>query len=697
MALKALGAMVSLPLMFLVPGWVLFRSRLFRSPGMSWPGKALVIVGVSASATSLIALFLAETGHLSIWLLDLVLACVALLARLLLGSTGRSLRAPGPARWELLALIALAVLCAVLFFRPAEYVIGDSDPGYYFNNGYHIAATGSVAIYEESVPSMSDFELNASYSRGIMQFTPFHLRSRQLGKILPLLYHLLPVWIGIFIMLFGRMGGLYVLPVFAMLSMFAVFALGRRYSGVGGSLLAAGLLALFFPQLWFSRYPVSETFTQFFLVLALLFFLQMRESDDRALAVACACVLVSAACARPEGFLVVVPMVAIIVYDMMAGRYRGVDRVFMNALLLGLVYVWLYIKFAVFAYFMGVTFYLLKVSRSTARMNAIWFSVLAVIAAGFVVFNLGALRRLLERVGERLKQAAGARAASITTACKAAFAALLMAAFAYYYFVAPRFATTVNDPHRFFHDLSIFFGGIGIFVFGAAFCLLVLKNDAASSFLLGSVVLLYTVAFTEQRLTSGYLPWLTRRYMPAVVPLLFVGAGYAAAYLWKKNVGFKVLVAGLAAGFIALFVFFAAPVLDQVEYRGIDAQIARLAEQVDGNVVLFTDPFLGDVLGIPLRYQYGVDARVATWLGDAKGLEEMVRKYAAQGKKVLLEGSGSGAPAFDPAILDVLEVKRAFGDRIEFPRLSVKYHSRPKQFGVQPFDLEFFYIEPRAQ
>lgn len=691
---KIVGAVVTLPLLFFVPGCVVFRSRLFRSWSLSWPGRMLVVVAISVSVASLVALFLAEAGHLSIWLLDLILAGIALLARLVLGSTGRSLRMPGPASWELVAVLFLVVLSVLLFFKPGEYVVGDGDPGYYFNNGYHIADTGSVAIYEDSVPSMSDYELNAFYARGVVQFTPFHLRSRPLGKVMPLLYHLMPVWIGIFIMLFGRMGGLYLLPLFGMLGVLSVFALGRRYSGVGGATLGAVFLGLFFPQVWFSRYPASEVFAQFFIVSALLFFLQMRDDDDPVLGVASALALTAAACARPEVLLVLVPLLAVVVFDMLADRYKWGDLAFVNAVLIGLVYIWLYIKYAVLEYFFIHTLPLLRLARSRSNMNAMMFLALGAIVLGFVLFNHKALIRTLGRWGTRLRQAVGERATTLETAFKASLAVLLLLAFAYYYFIAPRGVTSSNAQHRFFYNLALFFGGIGLFAFAMGFCYMLYKTDAATSFVLGSLVLIFTVAFTQSRLTAPHLPWLTRRYMTVVVPLLFLGAGYAFARLWRKNVGFKVVIAGLTVGFVALFCFFLAPVATKVEYQGIDNQLEAFAEQADGDLVIFTDPFLGDVLGIPLRYQYGVDARVTTGLGSAAELQGLVEKYAAEGRKVMMEGSGTGAPTFDPDVLNVLSLRRAITTKISFPRLRITYGARPRSFGTQEFDLEFYYLEP---
>ena len=43
--------------------------------------------------------------------------------------------------------------------------MGDGDPGYYFNMGYHLAATGEMTIYDKSIPAMSDTELKTFYAK----------------------------------------------------------------------------------------------------------------------------------------------------------------------------------------------------------------------------------------------------------------------------------------------------------------------------------------------------------------------------------------------------------------------------------------------------------------------------------------------------------------------------------------------------
>src|SRR5450756_1562911 len=115
---------ITLPLLFFIPGFVLLRGRLFSSNDMPWIEKLLLAVVLSVSAASLIALFLAEVGYLRIWLLDLLLAALAIAARLIFGGQKTPIFSPRPVRWEIVIIILLCLLSLLMFFRPAEYVAG---------------------------------------------------------------------------------------------------------------------------------------------------------------------------------------------------------------------------------------------------------------------------------------------------------------------------------------------------------------------------------------------------------------------------------------------------------------------------------------------------------------------------------------------------------------------------------------------
>lgn len=694
--MRILGAVITLPLLFFIPGYVFLRTRLFSSKDMPFIEKLLLAVVLSVSAASLIALFLAEAGYLRIWLVDLLLGALAVGARLVFGDEKTRIFSPRPLRWEVAIVAILVLLSLVMFFRPAEFVAGEGDPEYYFNNGYHLAHTGSMSVYDRSVPKMSEFEIGSFYYTGIAQFFPFHLRNRATGRIQPLLYHLLPTWVAIFIMLFGTWGGLYVVPLFALLSMLALFALARRFSGLLGATIATLLGTLFFLQVWFARAPTSEVFCQLFVLAAILFFYEFLSTGDILTAVAAAASATAASTARPEALIMVIPMLVVMAARMFKERYRAGDYVFVNAILVGQVYVWLYVRFCEFQYVSSNFGRIIRLFGRESNMNTFLIVWALLIGAAFVFFNLPAINRFFAKAGVRVSERIKRYRQYIARSGKAALSLATLATFIYSYTVSAK----ADSSYRFLFNTALFFGGVAVFVLVAGLCLLIYEVDSfGTSFLVASFVIVNTLSLQESSLALGRFPWDSRRFMLVVVPMLAVGFGYLASRLWKtKRIELRTLAIAASAFFLILFCYYLAPIFNLPEYKGVDRQLTVLAKRMDKDVVIFTGGYLGETVGLPLRYQHGVDARKIFTLSDPVRFTELVKKYNREGKKVLLEASGIGANEipYNPAVRDLLDFKKAFKMQITYPRLFPVSSGRPSKTGIDKHETEFYYLEPKA-
>jgi hypothetical protein len=663
---------------------------------MHWIEKILLAVVLSVSAASLIALFLAEAGYLRIWLLDLLLAALTLAARLIFGDQKTPIFSPRPVRWEIVIVAILVLLSLLMFFRPAEFVAGEGDPEYYFNNGYHLAHTGSMSVYDRSVPKMSEFEIGSFYYTGIAQFFPFHLRNRATGRIQPLLYHLLPTWIALFIMLFGTWGGLYVVPLFALLGMLALFALARRFSGLLGAAIATLLGTLFFLQVWFSRAPTSEVFCQLFVLAAILFFYEFLSTGDILIGVAAAASATAASTARPEALIIVIPMLLVMAARMFRERYRAGDYAFVNAILLGQIYVWFYVRFCEFQYVSSNFGKVLRLFGRESNMSRFMLAWAILIGLAFIFYNVPVINRYLVKVGERVSNRFKQYTAALNKGLRVALSLGILATFVYFY-IAPRAS---NASQKFFTNTALFFGGVTVFIFVLCLCLFVYELDSlGASFLIATFLMANILFLQESSLALGRFPWDSRRFMLVVVPMLAVGFGYLANRLWMtRRVAFRTLVIIASAFFLILFCYYLAPIFNLTEYKGVDRQLTAYAKKMDKDVVIFTGGYLGETVGLPLRYQHGVDARKIFTLSDPARFAELVEKYNREGKKVMLEASGIGANEipYNPAVRDLLEFKKAFKMQITYPRLFPVSSGRPSKTGVDKHETEFYYLEPKG-
>jgi hypothetical protein len=694
--LTVLKVIVTIPLVLFLPGFTVFKSRLFREYRLHWLARLLFIIIGSAAFTSLLALFLAEAGYLRLWLLDLVLAAVTLLVVLAFGYTHRPVFL-GATRREVLAVAALVVVGAALFFRPFEVVLGDGDPGYYFNTAYHLAHTGKMSIYDAAEPSMSDTELSTFYQKAIVQYMPYHLRVRSTGKVQPLLYHMTSAWMGMFIAVFGTWGGLYFIPLVMLLSVLVVYSLVRRFVGPFGAFTAALLMEFCFLVIYFARLPVSEVGCQLFLIAALLFYAEYSSSKGTATALATAMCATVAFLFRPEAIVAAVPLLVVEVVEVFRGRFERGDLVFTNVMLLGLLYNWLYMKYVGYFY---LSTNMAKVSHlfGANGLNKALYIFLGLIVASGVFFNLPFLRRLCARLGVLLARAGGkARPASGAIVCGVMAAATLLA-FVYLYFVAPAGAHGAVSSRWFFFYTAGYFGGISVFVFAVGLCLYIYSSkNAAFSFVLATSLIVLAAAFTESSVTSGYQPWLNRRFMSLVVALLFVGLGYLLGRLWDARRLYLRTAAVLAAALIlGFFIYVDVPLVNFVQYKGVNSQLKAIAKKADGDLVLFTDPFAGEAIGLPLRYQFGVDARRVYDLSAGVDFAKTVRERTSKGQKVLIETKGLSTLNPSGELLDKVSFVRAFNADVSFQRMAQSYKVIPDRVGTEKHDLTFYYVVPKS-
>ena len=180
--------------------------------------------------------------------------------------------------WEDAIVIVLLCLSLLLYARPAEYILGWLDAGWYVNTGAHVAKTGSLTaesrVFSSLPPSARPlFYRSFASLKGMFPYFPdtesrgiylwaFAVADPDRGELTA--YHppLFSVWIAIFYAIGGVRFCLYTTPVFGALSVLSLYFAGKALFGRKVGLLAAILLAISFTQIYFSRMPYSEVLSQ---------------------------------------------------------------------------------------------------------------------------------------------------------------------------------------------------------------------------------------------------------------------------------------------------------------------------------------------------------------------------------------------------------------------------------------------------
>jgi hypothetical protein len=281
---------LAVPLLLVLPGGLLLRLLLQNparsdagpEPGLAASEAVFIRLILSVAAVSWLAILLAELGRLSFDLLLVVAAVACIVLRLRLGPAGPRPRPPEQHRLATKSVIGLAavlLLAALVFLPPFQSVIWASDATVYLNFGHRVAETRALLfedplLEEISVPARSELfhnpvpdDVTGTYARFPGGFLIPEITATEVtAGFAPLL----PVLLALVDALLGLTAALYVAPVLAILAIGTICLVGWRLRGPPAGLLAAVLITLSLPQIWFARLGTSEVVAELFVFAGLL-------------------------------------------------------------------------------------------------------------------------------------------------------------------------------------------------------------------------------------------------------------------------------------------------------------------------------------------------------------------------------------------------------------------------------------------
>jgi hypothetical protein len=298
---------------------------VLRTDGPAWTFMA---VAISVLLTGGLGFILAEFGWFDVWLIAAIEVLGSLVALWLAAGERRAMAATargwlsemgarlagslGAASWrsawgdratrvariENVVLVALLLLGAALFARPAEMIRGALDSGTYVNAGVALGRTGALVLTDPLMRQLRDDDpvtfqpvaearqflqpLNLErYTLNRLRMPGFYMLEKKSGMVLPQFYSLYPVWIAIGYQLFGLGGALLITPLLALLACAAVFFFARRMFSTRIALVGLAFLITCPLQIWFARYPVSEIPTEMLAFIFFYAFLRFSEASGR--------------------------------------------------------------------------------------------------------------------------------------------------------------------------------------------------------------------------------------------------------------------------------------------------------------------------------------------------------------------------------------------------------------------------------
>ena len=627
--------------------------------GTAWLERWFLRAACGAGAVAWVALLLAELGQLHLSLLAALLAAglVGLVVQTrLIRRQGPAPRSAGGRARGVTAFCAVTVLGAVLYFPPYESVVFGDDASVYLSFGRKVAETGRLVfddplLREIPAEAREDLFLNRQprdmtgrYARFPGGFLIADIAEPDVTAGFSPLF---PVLAALFYEAVPARGAPAVTSVFAVLSIGGLFLLGAGIGGIRAGLLAAVLLAVSLPQIWFAKYPVPDIVAQFFVVGGLLALLAAFR-DDRPWLAATAGWLFGLACFTKVDMIVLlaVTLTAFAAWRLLrrpAGGERCVTYLYAaSGVMLAhnlLHYLLFPSHYTRYVEELITTSYLFRL----LAMSPVLVVLFAVAVLGFAALAV-AVARWRGLTGAAARQAGGFVLVG------------LLAAYALNY--------VATNPGRFPDTilwLSWYLSWPVLVLCGIALVWLLRSGRAGRvnqglSFmllLLGVVGLHYLY----DPLEDGDHIWSMRRFVPVVLPGLLVILAVAASRLIDWIYAEYRTAATIAIGLVLVGLVGrpSLAVADKPLWEGALDQSAALARIFPENAAVLMSPELaGTHIQTSLAYLHDVDTVLVQERQPGANLREVVLDWLARGREVFIVvgRQGFSFPAPDLTLLE---------------------------------------------
>jgi 4-amino-4-deoxy-L-arabinose transferase-like glycosyltransferase len=565
-----------------------------------------------------IGVILASFNLFSVGLISIALSVGAGLLVWRFKLTGQ-LRFGAPTRYEL-GLGVLLLGCAVVYFRPHEYVLGGTDAGTYMNVGVTIARTGRFVIHDEWPRFLSEDapvtlrEQPSVYRTRWLQFVGYYLDDTDAARVIPQFLPFHPVLIAIGVSVGGVWGGLLVTPLWGVLGLAAVYFVTRKAFDAPIALLATTLLALTPTHIYFARYPTTEPLTLLLIFTGLLAFQTLW--DDRTAGIAWGIFGGAAFGAALLTRIDLTVVLVLVVVALSSARLRHqwsrswtAFVMILGAFIVHLILDVILINWPYFWNTYGGVFRVLS--------QALWpiaFGTLGMI--GLVVAAVVAARRGVD-VGNRV-----ARWVNSSRARWLLVASIIVLS-AYAYFLRPvlepiRMATSWPGNVQFpildgqnWVRIGWYITPLGILLATVGLAYLVRRAALTRLGLFLAVGVLTTIQYVYNIFNTSYQIYAMRRYVPIVLPMLMIYAAVAIVAIWRARPSrwVRLLGGGLALGLMAGLVYQARFVVVQRDFFGAVEQLTQLNAHLQPDaIVILNEPSastLSDAFGVPLQFMFG--------------------------------------------------------------------------------------------
>ena len=692
-----------IPLCLFLPGYATRQALVADSSDRArpdWLKSCFDCLLFSIALTGWVSVILTQLGWFSLPHLLLCNLSYALALGLLAWRRGTlwsaACRPVGRWGWALLGVIFLA---AILFLHPHEFIFGGADAGVYVNLGANIARTGSWLVHDAELTSLDPAlypamfrEQPPGFLTRYIQFPGFYVADDQPGPIIPQFYPLHAVWLAVFYALGGLRASLVATPMWGLLGCLAVYFAARSLFSQRVGVLAAGFLTITATQVWFSRYPTSETLTQFLLfggIYALALYIT-DESPWTGLLAGLA--LGQVTLVRVDMYFLLAVPACYAVYLRLERRLRAHHLAFFAPFLALTAYSLLFAWLQSWPYFHNTY-------RSGLQSLPLpWPLVVAICLACVIAYV--AFDRWVENQPDWPR-----RLASYGRWTRMTLAVLVVLAAVYGYFLRPSLADTTATYYYWYGDSRIpsvesdnlvrlgwYISPLGIALAVLGVWQMLRREVNARTTLFLGVGMFFSFLFLGNSRNNPHHIYVMRRYVPAVIPAFLIAAAYALDR-WLGRVGWRRWFAsGLAVVLVGWLLYSARVAIFHIEHRGAAKQFEKLIAALgsEPTVILFNDNLAvssGATIGTPLRYLYGYTVfDLQEEHVDASDLQAQIGRWQDGGRRVLVAVGPQGVQGLFAAFRPV----QVIDFQLDVPVLETSYEHFPQEVQRHTVTLQVF-------
>ena len=488
-----------------------------------------------------------------------------------------------------LALLAAVIAAGAFFFLPGfHYAYADKDPGVYVAHGFAIARQGDVYVDDPVLERglIPDVEEES-------RFPGIWLDADRPNHVTSQFYHLYSSLLATA----DDIGGPRLLfnlnPVLAIASCCLVVLATRRAAGTVVAVVTGALLVTSMMQVWQAKYPSTEILSQLLLAGALLAAVLSIDRRWAGGAFVVGVLLGTSFLARPDGFLYVLLTAGAIAMIIAAGR----ADVRIGALIGGLA---VSLPYAMWNAYEARDRY--TESNSVPGPVALVGAVVLAVVGGWVA------RRILVALGGRFPRTQLDNPAQLLARWRIPLGIVLSlgfgALFVVLYFRRDLFGEHYEYLHftdsveRSFAEmnmpwLSWFVTVRGLVIMWLGLCLILVRRWHAPLFALIGIGALLLPLYLYDARVSMRLMWWVRRFIPSVVPVVFILMAIAIGWaLTRRRNVVRVAGAVVLATLLVEYARMSMPLRDHDEMAGswdLSAAIAVHADAGQG-VFLFPQP-----------------------------------------------------------------------------------------------------------